>query len=84
MFLLLPSAFFLSSSTNHLLLMMLSLLLLLLTELVNSAIEAVADAATREDNPLVGRAKDMGSASVFVVLSFLALVYGEALFRRFS
>ncbi|WP_238549525.1 diacylglycerol kinase [Congregibacter litoralis] len=80
---LLPVAFYLSTSSNHLLLMIISLLLLLLTELLNSAIEAVADAVTLEDNPLIGRAKDMGSAAVFVALSLLALVYGEAVFRRF-
>lgn len=57
---------------------------MLLTELVNSAIEAVADAVTLEDNPLIGRAKDMGSAAVFMALLFVVLVYGDALLRRFA
>ncbi|WP_439105798.1 diacylglycerol kinase [Congregibacter sp.] len=81
--LLLPAAYFLSASTDHLLLMVFSLMLMLLTELMNSAIEAVADAVTLENNPLIGRAKDLGSAAVFVSLSFVTLVYGEALIRRF-
>ena len=80
---LLPVAFFIATSSNHFLLMAASLALLLLTELLNSAIEAVADAVTLEDNPLIGRAKDMGSAAVFVALSFVTLVFGEALYRHF-
>lgn len=81
---LMPFAYYLASSANHFLLMFLSLVVMLLAELVNSAIEAVADAVTLEDNPLIGRAKDMGSAAVFMALLFVVLVYGEALLRRFA
>lgn len=43
-------------------------LLVLAVELLNSAIEAVVDKASPEFNELAGRAKDMGSAAVFVLL----------------
>ncbi|MCU7374506.1 diacylglycerol kinase [Paucibacter sp. O1-1] len=39
-----------------------------LVELLNSAIEALADAVTVERHPLLGRAKDLGSAAVMLSL----------------
>lgn len=41
-------------------------LLVLVTELLNTAIEAVVDLASPERHPLAGRAKDCGSAAVVV------------------
>lgn len=37
-------------------------------ELLNSAIEALADAVSLDDHPLLGRAKDLGSAAVMLTL----------------
>jgi diacylglycerol kinase (ATP) len=39
-----------------------------LVELLNSAIETVADSVSLEWNPLIGRAKDIGSAAVLISL----------------
>ena len=44
-------------------------------ELVNSAIEAVVDRVGMEHHELSGRAKDIGSAAVFVALAFAAVVW---------
>ena len=44
-------------------------------ELVNSAIEALADAVTLERHPLIGRAKDIGSAVVLLALVLAAGVW---------
>ncbi|MGL9719811.1 diacylglycerol kinase [Symbiopectobacterium sp.] len=46
-----------------------------LMELVNSAIEAVVDRVGTEHHELSGRAKDIGSAAVFVALVFAAVVW---------
>ncbi|HIJ89846.1 MAG: diacylglycerol kinase [Desulfobulbaceae bacterium] len=46
-----------------------SLLLVLIVEILNSAIEAVVDRFGGEHHPLSGRAKDMGSAAVFLTLA---------------
>ncbi|MCW2481038.1 diacylglycerol kinase [Candidatus Symbiopectobacterium sp. NZEC135] len=46
-----------------------------LMELVNSAIEAVVDRVGMEHHELSGRAKDIGSAAVFVALAFAAVVW---------
>ena len=49
-------------------LMVASVLLVLITELLNSAIEAVTDRVSLEDHILAKRAKDMGSAAVMIAL----------------
>ncbi len=66
------SAFFLPVTTLERVLMISSLLLILIVELVNSAVEAVVDRVSDDWHELSGRAKDIGSAAVFVAL-FLAL-----------
>ena len=45
-----------------------SLLLVPAAELLNSAVEAVVDKVSPEFHELAGRAKDMGSAAVFVLM----------------
>lgn len=50
-------------------------------ELLNSAIEALADALSIDNVPLLGRAKDLGSAAVFVTLTFALGVWGVSLWR---
>lgn len=44
-------------------------------ELLNSAIEAVADAVTLASNPLLGRAKDLGSAAVMLTMALAATTW---------
>jgi len=67
---LLPSAFFLGRSAAEVLVLCGSILLVLIVELLNSAVEALADAVSLEDHPLLGRAKDLGSAAVFLTVGF--------------
>ena len=50
--------------------------LVLSAELLNSAIEAVVDKVSPEFHELAGRAKDMGSAAVFLLLLFTMLCWG--------
>jgi diacylglycerol kinase (ATP) len=45
-----------------------SLFLILIVELLNSAVEATVDRIGSEEHALAGRAKDMGSAAVFLSL----------------
>lgn len=49
-------------------------------EILNSAIEAVVDRFGDEYNELSGRAKDLGSAAVFVLLCLTALTWLVILF----
>ena len=60
----------------HALALALSVLAVWIVELLNSALEAVADAVSIEAHPLIGRAKDMGSAAVTTSLLALLLTWG--------
>lgn len=51
----------------------------LIVELINSAIEAVVDRVGIEHHELAGRAKDMGSAAVFLAMVLAALVWAAVL-----
>jgi diacylglycerol kinase (ATP) len=57
-----------------------SLLLVLMVELLNSAVEAVVDRVGHEQHKLAGRAKDIGSAAVFVALVNVAAIWLFVLF----
>ncbi len=59
-----------------------SCLMVLATELLNSAIEAVIERYGDEHHELAGRAKDMGSAAVFVMMMNVLLVWGLILVPR--
>jgi diacylglycerol kinase (ATP) len=59
--------------------MVLSIVFVLVMELVNSAIEALADATTEQPHPLIKRAKDMGSAAVMLSIGMAVLVWAVAL-----
>jgi len=59
-----------------------SLLLVLAMELLNSAIEAVIERYGAEFHELAGRAKDMGSAAVFVLMMNVLLCWGLILLPR--
>lgn len=59
-----------------------SLLLVLSVELLNSSIEAVIERYGPEFHELAGRAKDMGSAAVFVLLLNVALTWGTIVVPR--
>jgi diacylglycerol kinase (ATP) len=61
-----------------------SMLLVLSAELLNSAIEAVIERYGAEHHELAGRAKDMGSAAVFVLMMNVLLCWGLVLAPRWT
>ena len=60
-----------------------SCLLVMGVELLNSSIEAVIERYGAEHHELAGRAKDMGSAAVFVMMMNVLLVWVLILGPRF-
>ncbi len=56
-------------------LMISSLLLVLMIELLNSAVESTVDRISTEDHRLAKRAKDLGSAAVFIALVNVVVVW---------
>lgn len=79
-----PAAFWLGRSVTEIALLISVLLLVLIVELLNSAIEAAIDRHGDEHHELSGRAKDMGSAAVFVVLTLVCVVWGAVAWDRFA
>ena len=77
---LIPLAFFLESEALHRILMIGSVFLVLIVELLNSAVEAVVDRVSIERHALAKRAKDIGSAAVFVALANVVMTWGLILF----
>lgn len=79
---LVPLALWLGQTPVERALMIGSALLVLAAELLNSAIEAVIERYGPEFHELAGRAKDMGSAAVFVLMMNVLLVWGLILADR--
>jgi len=75
-----PCAFWVGNTPWEILLLLASLIGVLLVELINSAIEALADAISVEEHPLLGRAKDLGSAAVLLALCLAAGIWLTLLF----
>jgi diacylglycerol kinase (ATP) len=63
---LMPLGIYLGQTSVQKFLLVSVLLLILMVEVLNSAIEAVVDRWGSEHHELAGRAKDMGSAAVFL------------------
>ena len=78
---LVPCAFWLGESALAIAVMTGSLFLVLITELLNSAIEAVVDRISAEHHELAGRAKDIASAAVLLSLVNVVVVWTIILCR---
>ena len=81
--LLFPTTFFLAQSVAHWSVLVAALFILLLTELLNSALETLADRITLDNDIMMGRAKDIGSAAVVIALSFITVLWLAALYSKF-
>ena len=80
---LIPTAFWLGEGAQQISLLIFSLLIVLITELLNTGVEAAIDRISGEKHELSKRAKDIGSAAVFVSLTALAIVWGFAVYEKF-
>ena len=78
--LLIPAALLLPAAGVGKALMIAAVLLVLIVELLNSALEAAVDRVSLEQHPLAKRAKDIGSAAVFVSLVNVPIVWLLVLF----
>ncbi|MDO4626127.1 MAG: diacylglycerol kinase [Pasteurellaceae bacterium] len=77
---LVPLACYLGADKFEKAMMIGAYLIVLVAELLNSAVECVVDRVGTEHHVLSGRAKDQGSAAVFVALVNCALVWILMLF----
>jgi len=81
--LLIPLGLWLGNSGLERALLVASLLVIPLVELLNSAIEALVDRFGGEQHELSGRAKDIGSAAVFLGIVLATVVWLLVLLPRF-
>lgn len=72
---LIPAAFALRLPALETVALVGSVMLVLIVELVNSSIEAAIDRISFEHHRLSGRAKDLGSAAVFLALLWCAVTW---------
>ncbi|AWS49566.1 MULTISPECIES: diacylglycerol kinase [Providencia] len=76
-------AFYLDISYIDRILLVSSVVLVAIVELLNSAIEAVVDRIGSEYHELSGRAKDIGSAAVFVSIGLALFIWVLVLWQRY-
>ncbi len=79
-----PASFWVSENNLERIAMITVTLMVLVVELLNSAVESVVDRISDENHELSGRAKDMGSAAVFLSLVAWWVVWGPMLYRLVS
>lgn len=70
-----PLALWLGESAVEKVLLIGSLLLLMIVELLNTGIEVLVNRIGSDYHELSGRAKDIGSAAVFVAMGLVAMVW---------
>lgn len=80
----LPIGLFIAPSAAWYVAMIGTLLVLLAVELLNTAIEKLADHVTPDHHVEIGRIKDYGSAAVFCAISLAGLIWLAALAVRFG
>ena len=73
---LVPVAFWIGENAYERAILIAVLMIVLLVELLNSAIESVVDRVGEDYHKLSGRAKDQGSAAVFLSFFIAILVWG--------
>ncbi len=76
---LVPLGLYLGETRVDKLLLVGCLFLVLIVELLNSAVESVVDRVGAEQHELSGRAKDQGSAAVFLALALVLCVWTTVL-----
>ncbi len=83
MLILIPLAWVLDVTLAERILLIASLALVLITELLNTAIESLADRVSTEIHVLIAKAKDIGSAAVFIALLLALFTWGTILLNHF-
>ncbi len=80
---LLPVIFIIDATLTNKALLFISLMGMMLAEAINSAIERVVDLVTLEHHDMAGRAKDVGSAVVFLSIFIFVVTWTIILIDSF-
>ena len=79
-----PLAFFLTADVGERFALIGVIVFIMIVELLNTAIEKLCDRVTRDDDPVIKRVKDMGSAAVGLTLVIVGIAWFLALAERFG
>lgn len=82
-FFLIPFIYFVDVAFLEKLFMFTTLMFVLIAETINSSIERVVDLVTLEYHDMAKRAKDVGSAIVFLSIMLFVVVWGAILYRAY-
>ena len=82
--LMLPLAFWLGRTWVEVALLAGSVVMVMIVELLNSAVEATVDRISFDLHELAKRAKDYGSAAVFLALALCSGIWAAALWSRLT
>lgn len=81
---LLPVALYIADGFVEFALLMSGIMSIMIAELLNSAVEAAIDRIGLERHKLSGRAKDLGSAAVFVAICYFVLIWAYKIYTMLS
>ena len=81
---LIPLAFVIGSTLFETAFLIMSVILVLAFELLNSGLEAIVDKTTPEYHELAGKAKDLGSAALFMAMTGVVITWGLIVIQNFS
>lgn len=79
-----PLAFLIATDNWTRLLLVALIVFVMVVELLNTALEKLADRVTLEHDPVIGRVKDMGSAAVGLSLLLAGLFWLLAIWERIA
>lgn len=79
-----PLAILIASDNWTRIFLIMTVVAILVVELLNTAIEKLADRVTLDHDPVIGRVKDMGSAAVGLTLLMAGLVWLFAIGQRIA
>lgn len=79
-----PLAFVLGRTPIEVIVLLFTLFLVLIVELLNSALEALGDRIINDYDEMIKRAKDLGSAAIFLCLVFSFFTWLYFVIRYFA
>ncbi|WP_315532834.1 diacylglycerol kinase, partial [Delftia acidovorans] len=79
---LIPLSIVVGNGLLEILFLLSGVFLVLIVEILNSAIESAIDRFGQEENELSRKAKDLGSAAVFVAIIFCTIIWCTLIFKN--
>ena len=79
-----PVAFWVGDNITDYVLLIACLFIVLITELMNSAVEAIVDRVSMDHHALSGRSKDMASAAVLFSILMTVFVWGAIAWKNYA